>query len=240
MWPRVSDMIGSSNEKIFSSPFFLLKKYEPSRPMNSSRVTGRTLMSVSLAFHLARRSSAFGWFRTQASNVSLLVEGTPTCWTDSSTASQQQPVVDRRSGERSSIQFADLRRYGVLSSMKRWAWEEMKVWTMLVAAPVVPCCPSSSSFALLDVFPMITSDLRDFTQKSYSGSPRHVCLNYALVAMPFMRVHGNQRIVQTNVSRRPEIRLLPVNSKVLFSARMLLPPPASDDYSFWEYRCGVQ
>ena len=189
MWPRVSGMIGSLNEKIFCSPFFLLKKYEPSRPMNSPSVT-RTLMSVSLAFHLARRSSSFGWFRTQATNVFLLVEGTPTCWTDSSTASQQQPVVDR-SGDRSSIQFAVLRRYGVLSSMKRWAWEEIKVWKMLVAAPAVPCCPSSSSFDLLDVFPMNTSGLRNFTQKPYSGSPRHVRLNYALVAMPFMRVHSS-------------------------------------------------
>ena len=158
MWPYVRDMIGSSNEKIFCSPFFLLKKYEPPRPINSPNVTGRTLMSVSLAFHLARRSSAFGWFRTQATNVFLLVEGTPTCWVDSSTASQQQSVVDR-SGDRSSIQFADLRSYEVLFCIKRWAWEEMKVWRMFVAAPVVPCCPSSSSFALLDVFRMITSGL---------------------------------------------------------------------------------
>ena len=29
------------------------------------------------------------------------------------------------------------------------------MWTMVVAAPAVHCCPSSSSFALLDVFPMI-------------------------------------------------------------------------------------
>ena len=188
MWPHVSDMIGSSNEKIFCSPFFLLKKYEPPRPTNSPNVTGRTLMSVSLAFHLARRSSAFGWLRTQATNVFLLVEGTPTCWADSSTASQQQPVVDR-SGDRSSIHFVDLRRYGVLFSIKSWAWEEMKVWRMFVAAFVVPCCPSSSSFALLDVFPMITSRLRDFTQEPHSGSPGHVRLNCALVAMPLMRVH---------------------------------------------------
>ena len=59
-------------------------------------------------------------------------------------------MVDR-SGVRSSVQVADLRKYGVLSSMKRWAWKRMKVWTMVVAAPAVPCCPSSSSFALLDV-----------------------------------------------------------------------------------------
>ena len=31
------------------------------------------------------------------------------------------------SGVRSSVQVADLRKYGVLSSMKRWAWEKMKV-----------------------------------------------------------------------------------------------------------------
>ena len=211
-------------------PFFLLKKYDPSRTMNSPSVTGRTLMSASLAFHLARRSSAFGWLRTQAINVFLLVEGTPTCWADSSTASQQQPVVDR-SGDRSSIQSADLRRYGVLSSIKRWAGEEMKVWTMLVAAPVGPCCPSFSSFALLDVFPMITSGSRDFTQEPYSGSPGHVRLNCALVAMPFMRVHS---------SALQSWSVMPANSKMSSSARMLLPPPASDDYSFWKCRCGVQ
>ena len=43
---------------------------------------------------------------------------------------------------------------------------------------------SSSSFAFLDVFPMITSGLRDFIQEPYSGSPGHVRLNSALVAMP--------------------------------------------------------
>ena len=47
-------------------------------------------------------------------------------------------MVDR-SGIRTSVQVTDLRRYGVLSSIKRWAWEEMKVWTMVVAAPAVPC-----------------------------------------------------------------------------------------------------
>ena len=30
-----------------------------------------------------------------------------------------------------------------------------KVWTLVVAAPAVPCCPSSSSFALPDVFLII-------------------------------------------------------------------------------------
>ena len=56
-----------------------------------------------------------------------------------------------RSGEKSSVQVADLRRYGVLSSIKRWAWEEMEMWTVVVAARAVSCCPSSSSFALLCV-----------------------------------------------------------------------------------------
>ena len=79
-------------------------------------------------------------------------------------------MVDR-SGGRSSVQVADLRRHGVLSSIKRWAWEELKLWIMVVAAPVVPCRPSSSSFGLLDVFPKVTSGLRDFTQELYSGSP---------------------------------------------------------------------
>ena len=59
-------------------------------------------------------------------------------------------MVDR-SGARSSVQAADLRKYGVLFSTKRWACEKMKMWTMVVAAPAVPCCPSSSSFGLLDV-----------------------------------------------------------------------------------------
>ena len=59
-------------------------------------------------------------------------------------------MVDR-SGVRSSVQAADVTKYGVLSSMKIWAWEKMKVRTMVVAALDVPCCPSSSSFALLDV-----------------------------------------------------------------------------------------
>ena len=96
-----------------------------------------------------------------------------------------------RSGVRSSVQVADLRRHGVLSSIKRWAWEEMKVWTMVVAALAMPCCPSFSSFALLDAFSMITSGLRDFTQEPYSGSPGHVRLNSALVAMSFARVHSS-------------------------------------------------
>ena len=67
----------------------------------------------------------------------------------------------------------------------------MKVWTMVVAAPAVPRCPSSCSFALLDVFPIITSGLRDFTQEPYSGSHGQFRLNSALVAMPFARVNSS-------------------------------------------------
>ena len=52
-----------------------------------SRDTGCALMSVGLALHLERRSSALGWFRTQATSVFLVVEGTPTCRADISTAS---------------------------------------------------------------------------------------------------------------------------------------------------------
>ena len=54
-----------------------------------SHDSGCALMSVSLALHLVRRSSALGWFQTQATNVLLLVEGTPTGWADISTAFQQ-------------------------------------------------------------------------------------------------------------------------------------------------------
>ena len=124
-------------------------------------------------------------------------------------------MVDR-SGERSSAQVANLRRYGVLSSIKRWAWAEMKMWTMLVAAPAAPCCPSASSFALLGVFPMITSGLRNFTQEPYSESPGHVRLNRVMVAMPFVRVHS---------SALQSWSVTPVNSKMSSGARMLLPPP---------------
>ena len=132
---------------------------------------------------------------------------------------------------RSSVQVVDLKRYGVLSSIKRWAWQEMKVWTMVVAASTVPCCPCSRSFALLDVFPMITSGLRDFTKKPYSGSPGHVRLNSALFAMSFAWVYS---------SALQSWSVTPVNSKISSSARMLPPPPVSDDYSFWEHRCGIQ
>ena len=65
------------------------------------------------------------------------------------------------------------------------------MWTILAAAPAVPCCPSSNSFALLDVFQMITPGLRDVTQEPYSGSPGHVRLNCVLVAMPLMWVHSS-------------------------------------------------
>ena len=87
---------------------------------------------------------------------------------------------------------------------------------MVVAALAVPCFPSSSSFALLDLFPMITSGLKDFTQESYSGAPGHVRLNSALVAMPFARVHS---------STLQSWSVTPVNSKMSSSARMLPPPP---------------
>ena len=86
-------------------------------------------MSVGLVLHLVRRSSALGWLQVQATNVFFLVERTLTCWADISTAFQQYPVVDR-GGVRSSVQVAVLGKYGVLSSMKRWVWEKMKVWTM--------------------------------------------------------------------------------------------------------------
>ena len=92
----------------------------------------------------------------------------------------------------------------------------MKVWTMVVAAPAVPCCLSSSSFTLLDVFPMITSGLKDFTQEPYSGSPGKVRLNSALVAMPFARVHSSALQLWS---------VTPVNSKISSSTRMLSPPP---------------
>ena len=55
--------------------------------------------------------SVLGWFRTQAKNVLLMVEGTPTCWVDISTAFRQE-LVDDRSGERSAVQVVDLRMYG--------------------------------------------------------------------------------------------------------------------------------
>ena len=121
-----------------------------------------------------------------------------------------------RSDVRSSVQVADLRRYGILSSIKRCAWEEMNMWTMVVAAPAVLCYPSFSSFALLNMFLMITSGLRDFTQEPYSGSPGQVHLNSALVAMSFARVHSSA--LQTWL-------VTPVNSEMPSSARMILPPP---------------
>ena len=116
---------------------------------------------------------------------------------------------------RSSVQVADLRRYGVLSRVKRWTWEEINMLTMVVAAPAAPCCPSFSSFALLDVFPMITSGLRDFPHEPYSGCPGDVHLNSALVAMSFARVHS---------STLQSWSVTPVNSKMPSSARMLPPP----------------
>ena len=49
--------------------------------------------------------------------------------------------------------------------------------TMGMAAPAVPCGPFSSSLVLLDVFPMITSGLRDSIQETYSRSPGQVRLD---------------------------------------------------------------
>ena len=55
----------------------------------------------------------------------------------------------------------------------------------------VPWDPfGSNSLILLDVFPMIASGLRDFTQKSYSGSSGLVCLNVVLIVVPFARAHS--------------------------------------------------
>ena len=82
------------------------------------------------------------------------------------------------------------------------------MWIMVVAALGVPYCPSSSSIALLDVFPMITSGLRGFTGQ--------FCLNSALVVMPFARAHS--RALQS-------WSVTPVKSKISSSARMPLPPP---------------
>ena len=92
----------------------------------------------------------------------------------------------------------------------------MKVWTVVVAAPAVLCCPLSSSSVLLDVFPIITFSLRDFTQEPCSGSPKQVHLNSALVAMPFARAHS---------SALESWSVTPVNSKRSSSARMSLSPP---------------
>ena len=55
---------------------------------------------------------------------------------------------------------------------------------------------------------MITSGLRDFTGQ--------VCLNSALVAIPFARAHS-KALQSWSVT--------PVKSKILSSARMPLPPP---------------
>ena len=58
MWPRVNDKMGSSNEKILCSLYFLFKKYKPSRPKDFPSVMGCTIMLVGLAFNLMRHSSA--------------------------------------------------------------------------------------------------------------------------------------------------------------------------------------
>ena len=87
---------------------------------------------------------------------------------------------------------------------------------MVAAAPAVSCVPSSSSLVLLDVFPMITSGLRDFTQESYSEYLGQVQFNSALVAIPFARAHS---------SALQSWSVTPVDSKMSSSARMPLTPP---------------
>ena len=82
---------------------------------------------------------------------------------------------------------------------------------MALAAPAVPCGPSSSSLVLLDMFPMIASSLRDLTQEPYFGSPGQVRLNIALVTIPFARAHS---------SALQSWSVTTVNLKMLSSARM--------------------
>ena len=97
------------------------------------------------------------------------------------------------------------------------------MWKMVLPAPAVLCCPFSSSFDLLNVFPISTASLRDFTQESYSELSGQVHLNSALVAMPFARARS---------SALQSWSVTPVNSKMSSSTRMQTLPPASDDYSF--------
>ena len=63
---------------------------------------------------------------------------------------------------------------------------------------------------------MVTSGLRVFTQEQYSGSPGHVRLNSALIAMTFARGHS---------SALQPWSVAPVNSKMSSNARILLPLP---------------
>ena len=54
MWPRVNDKLESSTEKILCSPFFLVKKYEPLRLMNSPSLhVGRSDLPFNEAFRRA-------------------------------------------------------------------------------------------------------------------------------------------------------------------------------------------
>ena len=87
---------------------------------------------------------------------------------------------------------------------------------MVGAAPAVPCGPSSNATVFLNVFPMITSGLRDFTQEPHSDSPGQICLNIALVAILFARAHS---------SAPQSWSVTPVGSKISSSARMQLSPP---------------
>ena len=120
-------------------------------------------------------------------------------------------MVDR-SGERSAVQVADLKRYDVLYSISRWPREEMRVWTMAMAAPAVSCFALPPARCSPGCVP---NDLRDFTQEPYSESPGQISLNSALVVMPFARVHS---------STLQSWSVTPVNSKMSSSPRMLLPP----------------
>ena len=99
---------------------------------------------------------------------------------------------------------------------------------MLVAAPVAPCCPSSSLFALLDVFPMIISGLRYFTQEPYSESAGQVRLS----GCPAVRVGAFQcsPVVVGDARESENVMQCPNTTH----------HPASDDYSFWEHRRGIQ
>ena len=90
-----------------------------------------------------------------------------------------------------------------------------------MASLTVPCDPSYSSLLfLLNVFPMVASDLRDFTQEPHSGSPGLVRFNVALVAIPFARAHS---------SALQSWSVTPVNLKM--SSRTRMQPPESDDCS---------
>ena len=127
------------------------------------------------------------------------------------------------------------------------------MWRMVVAAPAVPCWFPSSSYALLDTLP-----------------PARLRQEWCEVVYPSCRLEEVRRTFQHEEVGLGEdegmdnggscsccalssfLQLIcppgcvqswlvtSVNSKTSSRARMLLPPPASDDYSFWEHRCGIQ